>query len=77
MNTAVLTLDTDAGAVTTAQPKGTTMRADLAPTLELAALRLATLRASSMPWLRPGVNLAPSDGGPEVLGRADYPVPSR
>jgi hypothetical protein len=30
-----------------------------------------------MPWLCPGVNLAPPDGGPEVLGRADYPVTGR
>ena len=72
MNTAVLTLEPDTCATMGAHPKGTTMRGDLAPSRELAVLRLAALRPGSMPWLRRGVDLTPPDGGPEVVGRTEY-----
>ncbi len=40
-----------------------------------ARRRLQGLDASSMPWLSKGVDVTPTDGGPETSGRATYTKP--
>ena len=56
--------------------KGLRLSAGL-PSLKAAVARVGRLTAAAMPWLSKDVDLAPQEGGPEVMGPVEYERPQR